>query len=248
MNREEFMKELEYLIQDIPDEDKTDALQYYRDYFDEAGEENEAGIIDEFGSPERIAAIIRADISGNLKDGGEFTDNGYQDERFRDPNYQMAKRYDLPDVKEGQESSNTGSSHGTGVGNTQPRTSKVLKIILIVILLIMASPVIFGVGGGIVGIVAGLAGVLVAMIAVIGALTIAFLIAGVALFFSGIVTVLVSPLNGMLIIGLGVLFLGVGFLFLIIAILFYGKFIPFLFRSIVDGLNKLFHRGGRYTA
>ena len=39
---------------------------------------------------------------GHLEDGGEFTEKGYQDERFRDPNYQVAKRYDLPDAVEGQ--------------------------------------------------------------------------------------------------------------------------------------------------
>ena len=41
MNREEFMKELEYLLSDIPDEEKAEAIGYYRDYLEEAGEENE---------------------------------------------------------------------------------------------------------------------------------------------------------------------------------------------------------------
>ena len=31
MNREEFMKELEYLLSAIPDEDKAEAIAYYRD-------------------------------------------------------------------------------------------------------------------------------------------------------------------------------------------------------------------------
>ena len=83
MNREEFMKELEYLLSDIPDEEKAEAIGYYRDYLEEAGEENEEAAIREFGSPERIAAIIRSDLSGHLEDGGEFTDKGYEDERFR---------------------------------------------------------------------------------------------------------------------------------------------------------------------
>ena len=38
MNREEFMKELEYLLSDIPDEEKAEAIGYYRDYLEEAGE------------------------------------------------------------------------------------------------------------------------------------------------------------------------------------------------------------------
>ena len=35
MTRDEFMKELAYLLQDIQDEDKDDAVQYYTDYFEE---------------------------------------------------------------------------------------------------------------------------------------------------------------------------------------------------------------------
>ena len=59
MTRDEFMKELAYLLQDIQDEDKDDAVQYYTDYFEEAGPDKEAEVIQELGSPERIAAIIR---------------------------------------------------------------------------------------------------------------------------------------------------------------------------------------------
>ena len=66
MTRDGFMKELAYLLQDIQDEDKEDALQYYMDYFDEAGPEREDEVIRELGSPERIAAIIRSDIAGHL--------------------------------------------------------------------------------------------------------------------------------------------------------------------------------------
>lgn len=80
MRRAEFMKELEYLLQDIPDEEKEEALAYYRDYLEEAGDENEEQVIREFGSPERVAAIwtaiwkteeslqnlgIRTSVSGN---------------------------------------------------------------------------------------------------------------------------------------------------------------------------------------
>ena len=77
MSKEEFMKELEYLLQDIPEEEKEDALEYYRDYLEEAGDQEEQ-VLKEFGSPERIAAIIRADIAGHLEEGGEFTDHGYE--------------------------------------------------------------------------------------------------------------------------------------------------------------------------
>lgn len=83
MNREEFLNRLEYLLQDISEEDKRDALDYYRDYLEEAGPENEQEVLAEFESPERIAAIIRTDLLGGMDQAGEFTDSGYEDERFR---------------------------------------------------------------------------------------------------------------------------------------------------------------------
>lgn len=53
MNRIEFMEELSGLLQDIPEEDRMDALNYYNDYFDDAGAENEKNVIDELESPEK---------------------------------------------------------------------------------------------------------------------------------------------------------------------------------------------------
>ena len=76
MSRETFMKELEYLLQDIGEEERADALAYYRDYLDEAGPEREEQALAEFGSPERVAAMIRASIDGNMEEGGEFTETG----------------------------------------------------------------------------------------------------------------------------------------------------------------------------
>ena len=37
-------------------------MQYYEDYFDEAGPENEQQVINDLGSPERVAAIIKAGL------------------------------------------------------------------------------------------------------------------------------------------------------------------------------------------
>lgn len=83
MKKEEFLRQLEYLLQDIPEDDKRDAIDYYRDYLEEAGPEQEEAVLEEFGSPERIASVIRTDLLGGMESAGEFTDNGYNDQRFR---------------------------------------------------------------------------------------------------------------------------------------------------------------------
>lgn len=253
MTRDEYMKELEYLLQDIQEEDKEDALQYYRDYFEEAGPEKEEDIIRELGSPERIASIIRCDIAGHLEQGGEFTESGYQDERFRDPNYQLARRYDLPEASRGkaagQQSPGNGSADGqesytdeTLEKKTPPRTSAPLKIILWIILIIAAAPVIFGLGGSLLGLVMGAGGILIAFLAVSGILTVAMLVSGVAMIPFGIIHMFSHPMDGLMLSGTGLAFLGLGLLFLALSILFYGKFLPWLFRGVINCISSLFHR------
>ena len=61
MNRMEFMAELERLLADMPEEERQAAVQYYADYFADAGEANEADVIRELGSG-------RVDQSGLLRD------------------------------------------------------------------------------------------------------------------------------------------------------------------------------------
>ena len=239
MSRDEFMRELEYLLLDIPDEEKMDAILYYKDYLEEAGDENEESVIREFGSPERIAAMIRADINGHLEEGGEFTESGFEDERFKDPNYQMAKRYDLPEVSEKQ--SDDRSFKETADGG-HPRERHFIKIALWILLIIAASPMLFGIGGGIFGVLAALAGVLLAAVVVVAALTFAFLAAGISMAIAGIVTMIIHPLSGLLLLGLGILFLGLGIISLAVCGVFYGRFLPFLFRSLMNVLNRFFHR------
>ena len=87
MNRREFMAQLERLLGELPESERVEALRFYNDYFDEAGPENEAGVIQELGSPGRVAAVIRANLDGN-QDRGEFTEQGYRDNvQENTPNY-----------------------------------------------------------------------------------------------------------------------------------------------------------------
>lgn len=67
MNRIEYMTKLASLLQDIPEVERRDAMKYYNDYFDEAGEENEEQVIREFGAPEEVAENIKADLKARRK-------------------------------------------------------------------------------------------------------------------------------------------------------------------------------------
>ncbi len=59
MNKEQFLKELEDLLQDIDATEREEALNYYRDYFEDAGSEHEQEIIKELESPKKVAQTIK---------------------------------------------------------------------------------------------------------------------------------------------------------------------------------------------
>lgn len=61
MNRAEFMEKLRELLSDIPENEREEALNYYEDYFDDAGSENEQSVIEELGSPEKVARAIKGE-------------------------------------------------------------------------------------------------------------------------------------------------------------------------------------------
>lgn len=62
MKKEEFLRRLEMLLSDISEEERAEAMAFYRSYFEDAGEGNEAYILEELGSPESVAEIIKRDL------------------------------------------------------------------------------------------------------------------------------------------------------------------------------------------
>lgn len=84
MNRKQFMEELSQLLIGISEEERVEALQYYEDYFDDAGAENEQQVIEELGTPQKVASTICLNLEPGSEQNGEFTESGFQDERFEE--------------------------------------------------------------------------------------------------------------------------------------------------------------------
>lgn len=251
MSRAEFIKELEYLLADLPDEEKEDAIAYYRDYLDEA-EADEAEALRELGSPERIAAIIRADIQGNMKDSGVFTERGFEDERFRDPNYQVVKRLDLPEAAEqkkmtdGKIMDDDRNAFGGETNTVKRKKQNVWKIIVLVLLVLAAAPMLLTIGGSLVGagvgILTAVLTVVVVSLILLAVLTLAFVIGGFALLVLGIIKLFSEFAAGLFLAGVALVMLAFGSIGVIISVWFYGKAVPAMLRGCVNGMNRLIHR------
>ncbi|MCR4705591.1 MAG: DUF1700 domain-containing protein, partial [Lachnospiraceae bacterium] len=65
MKREEFMRALEAALADAPADERDAALQYYNDYLDDAGKEDEERVIEALGDPAVLAESICRDATGS---------------------------------------------------------------------------------------------------------------------------------------------------------------------------------------
>ncbi len=240
MNRVEFMKELENLLSHIPVEEREGALQYYSDYFEDAGEDHEEEILAQLGSPQRIASIIEADLNSNATDNknrGIYTEKGYQDTIYQEEKFEIVNAAKKAKENEGSErKSNTQNQHQYDSRdrydhrNTQQK--KRSNIGLIILLCIFGFPIIFPL------FIAALSTLFAFIVAVLG-IVFGFGLAGIvmmgvgaALVLSGLIK-LGIPLFGFLMCGGGLLVLGLGMLFFIASIGLCKTVLPAMIRGIV---------------
>ena len=64
MTKVEFIAALRAKLSMLPADAREDAVQFYEEYFDEAGPENEQAVIAELGSPDAVAEKI---LSGEVR-------------------------------------------------------------------------------------------------------------------------------------------------------------------------------------
>lgn len=116
MNRAEFMRRLTELLGDVSPMEREEAIQYYNDYFDDAGVENESSVIASLGSPEELARSIKAGLNdgGN---GGEFTEAGFS-------GYTQMYKNEMVRAGETSQSGNAAQQDGTGQSGGMGETAR----------------------------------------------------------------------------------------------------------------------------
>lgn len=256
MTRLEFMKQLESLLLDIPLEERVEALQYYSDYFEDAGEDHEEEIIIELGSPERIVSIIKADLNANSSDrenSGCFTEKGYEDTLYQEDRFEIVgtstesgedktKRTYYSNHTEqrnnnGQERNNNNETGSFNAGNGEEHKSnntsnKGLIVILCIIGGFIALPVLLPLTLSIIGIAIGLLAALFGLIFGLGLAGIVMIGAGVVLFITGLIKIAI-PFAGIALCGGGLLIFGIGMLFTLFTGFLCRTVVPAVIRGIV---------------
>ncbi|MEG0963265.1 MAG: DUF1700 domain-containing protein [Lachnospiraceae bacterium] len=237
MSREEFMTQLGELLSDITKEEKQEAMEYYRGYFEDAGEENEERIMRELESPKKVAQIIKADLGmeekpESEKETVEFTENGCSDKRFEDK--QEMDSYTNVNEKRvfPKEEQKKQKPH---------EDNKSLKIVLIVILMIVTSPIWISLAaallGGAFGIAGGIFGIIVAVVAVAGSLY----IAGIAVGGIGIAQLVTGGIAmGMVLLGVSLLIIAAAILVTTACVWIFGKLVPWAWGGIVILFRRIF--------
>lgn len=256
MSRKEFLERLDMLLCDIPEEERAEAVRYYVDYFDDAGAENEAKVIKELESPEKVAAIIRAGMGPGEDEYSEYSETGYTDTRFEERKVPKRRggasertesasdsgaEHAEEDILDGQysyASSDHGEQHYEE--KKEPWTSNILKIILVIAIIAVALPV----GGSFVtGIIALIFGLIVAFAGIF----IGLIIAGVAIAASGIAVLSVAMVKlfslqpgGIIMLGTGLVLLALGVLLTVLMVKATGIVFPAVFRGVVELVRKPF--------
>lgn len=240
MSKYEFLGDLSRLLSDLPEDERKQALKYYEDYFADAGDDREQDVLRELGTPEKIARQLKEDSQESIEYGdGAFAENKNPISKFQkqDETENSSSESTASDNTWHQTNSHTEyqsyQGNDTYMASSMPQEDNGTKIVLVIILAILLSPIwgtgLVGVCSLFIGIFSALLGILAAFILGGGGLS----IAGVCCFFGGIIAFLTGEFGaGILTIGLGCIFFSVGALLCYFGVMLCIKLFPLLCKGI----------------
>lgn len=228
MNKDEFLRKLEALLSGISQEERTEALAFYRSYFEDAGEANEAKILEELESPQKVADSIIKDLGVQT---GEAGASGAQGAAQGSPAGAVTGAGWNPAAQGAAQNAAYSAQEKDGM----PGWAIVLLVITSPVWLVMILVIL----SALLGIVAALFGIAIAVVAVMGAL----LICGVVIFGAGIGSAFAgNPAIGIGLMGAGLIVLAIGILAVVLVVWIFGGFLPWALRGIWKLCKKPFNK------
>ena len=251
MNKDEFLRQLEVLLSRISQEERTEALAFYRSYFEDAGEANEAKILEELESADSIIKDLGVQPGEACSSGAQGAAAGAE----WNPAVQSALEGAAtgaewnPAVQGAAQNASKGVPQGAAQNAAYSTQEKDGMPGWAIVLLVITSPVwlvmILVILSALLGIVAALFGIAIAVVAVMGAL----LICGVVLFGAGIGTAFAgNPAIGIGLMGGGLIVLAFGVLAVVLVVWIFGGFLPWALKGICKLCKKPFNKGKERAA
>lgn len=231
MNKEEFLRQLETQLSGMPENEKQEALQYYRDYFEDAGSDKEGEVLASLGSPADVARSIREE---NV--GGEYTENGYRTNGQSNAYMVQTSAAAGQNTEGASYTSFNSASAGADVEKKEKKNTAV--IVLSIALIILTCPVWIPVFGGLIGLIASLV-----------ASFIGFAITGAVMVIACVIAVIASIVGmcagvpaavGLICIGGAMIVGAVGILFIFLTVLVCRYVIPWLCKGVKKLWNLIF--------
>lgn len=255
MRKGDYLQRLEQLLYNIPAEDREEALQFYKDYLEDAGPEAEEEVLRSLGTPEELAESIRKALYGDNAEG-DYT-RVYKDVpgTYRAP-FSTGGRFSGAEAfggADGQGNHNSGAYAGeqywdkqgenTYTAGSKAQAGKQRKgrltagqWIIFIILCLCAAPVIVPVFGTVLGVVLAVVGVLLGVLLALGLGGIALVIAAIVLIVVALVKLIFSPFSSLIMVGGGFLMVGLGLIGIAFATWIVCKILP----AIFAGITRLF--------
>lgn len=275
MSREQFMSRLTELLQDLSPAEREEAIQYYNDYLDDAGDENLPEVIASLGTPEELALSIRSGLNEGGAEG-EFTESGYHVGRVHSQNEIMmtdpadaqktgeqgteqAAQNEAPEFEKNPDNAYYQKQYyentqGKGVygrrstdeGELLPKKKMSAGMLALVITLaIFTFPLWIGLLAAVFGIAFSLLCVLAALAFSFVVIAVALVVGGLMVIGAGILEIAAAPAGALCIVGAGLILLAFGVLFTWLLVFLCAKGIPAAWNGIKWLWNKIFHRGGK---
>lgn len=258
MRKGDYLQRLDQLLYNIPAEDREEALQFYKDYLEDAGPEAEEEVLRSLGTPEELAESIRKALYGDNADGdytrvykdvpgtyrapfstgGRFSGGG----AFGDTDEQ--KNDNGSAYSEGQYRGNYGENTYTTGSKTQAGKQRKGRLtagqwLIFIILCLCAAPVIVPVFGTVLGVVLAIAGVLVGVLLALGLGGIALVVAAIVVIVVALVRLIFSPVTSLIMVGGGLLMVGLGLIGIAFATWIVCKILPATFVGITKFLSGI---------
>lgn len=262
MTKAEFMQALEGALVGATPDERVAALQYYNEYFDEAGPEREAAVAEELGSPLVIAADILGTPppAGGARPTGEAkAAGGAAKQRQAAPSADEAgASFGMPPPPKAPPPpppDPTRGGFGAGADDVQdveytsvetlpaPQQAPATRddavydprnmMVLKIVLLVLACIILIPLTGGITAAITGGAVATVVLFTVPLIAGVALAIGGVSSFVAGILIMGASPGSGLVALGLGVLILMLGLMSFYGGVKLFSKALPAIIRGII---------------